>query len=96
MKNEDGKEIGWVMGGVPLAAVGFFVPWLIAIALVVAVAIAGLVLIGTVLGGGGSGGMISTAIRRQQQRDDTETAVHNAMVRAESRHFWKNHSHPWL
>ena len=97
-RDDRGKEIGWVVGGVPLAAAAFFIPTLLAFALVVVAAIALLALVGTVLGGGGGrgGGVVSTAIRRQQFRDDMETALHYADVRAESRAFWENHSHKWL
>jgi len=97
-RNEVGKEIGWVLGGLPVAAAAFFIPMLIAIVVIVVVAFAGLALIGSVLGGGGSssGGIVRTAIRRQQFRDDVETSVHNAHVEADARHYWENHSHPLL
>jgi hypothetical protein len=91
VRKESGKEVGWVVGGVPIAAVAFFIPWVIALALVVVVVFVGLTLIGTVLNGGsGSGGVISTAIRRQQRRDDIEAGVHNALVRDDARHYWEN------
>jgi hypothetical protein len=98
-KNGDrGREIGWVVGGVPLAAAAFFIPTLVAFALIMVAAFAILALVLFALGSSRAtgGGVISTAIRRQQFRDDVETALHNADVRAESRAFWANHSHKWL
>jgi len=97
-RDDRGSEIGWVVGGVPLAAAAFFIPTLVAFALVVVAAVAVLALVAFALGsnGGGGGGVISSAIRRQQFRDDMETALHNADVRAESRAYWANHSHKWL
>jgi hypothetical protein len=97
-RGDRGKEVGWVAGGVPLAAAAFFIPTLVTFALIAVAAIAILAVVGSALGGNGGrgGGVISTAIHRQQFRDDVETAVHNADVRAESRAYWENHSHKWL
>jgi len=77
-RGDSGQEVGWVAGGVPLAAGAFFIPTLFAFALLAVAAFLILAFIGSVLGGGGGGGLTSTAIRRMQFGDDVQDAVHQA------------------